>query len=207
VRVGHVIAALTLCAGPAAAEPTARTVIDRFGECALKRDNAHALEVIQTPVDDPNYKKLLGQLASTGCLDIGELTIPDLIFRGSIFAALYKRDFKHSQDDLRTVPKVDYLSGYKLPLSHDATNALAFAYLGDCVVRSDADAARDLIRYEPEAPSSKRAMTRIAAKLSACVDKGQTIAFSRDMISAGVAEGLYRLTVQAHRSAQSGVSQ
>jgi hypothetical protein len=170
---------------------------EQFGTCAVARDPSGSLEFVSTPIDSAQFAGVMKRVVTRDCLDLGGLQLQPLILRGSVFAALYKRDFRQAAPDLKLVPMVEYSAGYATPLSDAASNTVGLARLGDCIVRADAGAARELILNHPETPAEKRAIGQIAAVMPACIEKGRTIGFSRDMIRASVAEALYRLTAQA----------
>jgi hypothetical protein len=189
-------AALVLGASAPALADGLPQITEQFGTCTVKHDPSGSLEFVNTPIDSPQFASVMKRVVSPDCLDLGGLQVQPLILRGSVFAALYRKEFRRAAPDLKLVPMVEYSTGYATPLSDAASNLVGLARLGDCVVRADAGSARELVLNHPETPAEERAIGRIAAVMPACIEKGRTIGFSRDMIRAAVAEALYRLTAQ-----------
>lgn len=193
-----VLGLVVFVGGTAVPAQSPRTSTAQFASCMVKRDAKAALQFVETPVDSARYATLMRRILEQDCYNDGlAVDIPPVALRGSLFEALYKHDFAGAAPDLRGAAKVDYLAGYAVPMTDAAATAVALAHVGDCVVRADPAAARQLLSMAPDTPPEQAAIGVVAARLPACLDKGQTIPFSRSTIRALVAEALYRLTAAA----------
>ena len=176
----------------------ARETVRQFGMCSLRRSPTLSEQLLDVPVDTPQFTKLLNRIAADECLSYGELRIPFQLLRGAIFEAFYSRRFgRDFRADLKSVPSFNYTAGYARPLSEDAANTISLAIVADCVVRTDPAPARQMIAARPGSPSEIEAIGLIAAKLPGCVPPKQKLRFSRSVIRAATAEALYRLSTMA----------
>ena len=175
----------------------ARRTMREFGTCSVARAPGSAERFVGLPVDSPDAARFLPSVASPDCLGDGELHIPRPIIRGSLFEALYVRRFHRSGPvTFAGAAPIDYAAGYSPPYSPAAANAIGMGQLGDCVVRADGEDAKTLILAIPATAEEDGAIAGLTAHLGPCVVKGQRITFSRSIIRAAIAEGLYRLSLQ-----------
>ena len=173
----------------------ARLTSKRFGECSLARAPVAAVQLIDAPVDGPDYDRLIKRVIVDDCLSVGELSLPHQVIRGSLFEALYIKEFGHrAPTSLKDVPTFDYSSGYSRPLSGEALSVISLAVVGDCVARSAPIAAHELITSIPGSGIEDRAVAVVARLLPGCIPPKQTVKFSRSVMRASVAEAMYRLS-------------
>ena len=173
----------------------ARLTSKRFGECSVARAPVAAMQLVDTPVDSPDYDRLVRRVIVDECLSVGELTLPHLVIRGALFEALYAKDFgRQAKTSLKAVPTYDYSSGYSRPFSGNAQNVIGLAGVGDCVARTSPIAAHELITSLPGSGIEDRAFATVARILPGCIPPKQTFKFSRSVVRASVAEAMYRLS-------------
>lgn len=173
----------------------ARLTSKRFGECSVARAPVAAVQLVDAPVDGPDYNRLIKRVIVDDCLSVGELTLPHQVIRGSLFEALYIKEFgRRTPTSLKGVPTFDYSSGYSRPLSAEAQNVIGLAVVGDCVARTAPVAVHELITSIPGSGVEDRAVAVVARLLPGCIPPRQTYKFSRSVIRASMAEAMYRLS-------------
>ena len=173
----------------------ARLTLRQFGSCTLRRTPQVALQVVNLPVDVPDFDKTIRRIASEDCLVAGDLHMPPSLLRGSLFEALYLRDFGRAvAPALKGVPSFDYARGYSRPLSAVAQNTIGLAVVADCVARTSPISAHEFITSLPGSPLEDRAFTVVGRLLPGCVPPQQTFKFSRSVVRSSVAEAMYRLS-------------
>ncbi len=173
----------------------ARLTAKRFGECTLARSPAAAAQLVDMAVDAPGFDKHVRRVIHEDCLSAGELRLPGTVIRGTIFEALYTRDFGRSANpNLKSAPTFDYTKPYSRPFSGSAESVIGLAIVGDCAVRTDPVAAHQLVTSIPGTQLEDRAVAQVARHLPGCVPPNKAFKFSRSIIRASVAEALYRLS-------------
>ena len=172
----------------------AREATRQFGACVVSRRPVFAVRVMQMPVDDPEFSKLMKRLASDECMADGSLTVPILLFRTAVFEAAYLKEFgKSPPEDLKLAPVVDYTVGYSAPLTSTAAVTIALGRMGDCVARADSKAAHFLVTSRPGTALENDAFSVLLKPLPACVVKGETVRISKPVVRGAIVEALYRI--------------
>jgi hypothetical protein len=172
----------------------ARAISRRFAECSIRRGRRSAELYLAAPIGSADQARLQRQVLVDDCLGAGELSLPPDVIRGALFEQLYLLEYKTAPPaDLSTVPTIDYTFGYSAPLTAGAINGIALAQFGDCVARADAGHARDLLTSLPDSTGETAAVGGLMSHLAPCIPQGRTIHFSRSVLRAAIAEGLYRL--------------
>lgn len=172
----------------------ARLISRRFVECTLRRGRRSAELYLAAPIGSADQARLQRQVLVDDCLGAGELSLPTDVIRGALFEQLYLLEYRAAPPtDLSTVPAIDYTVGYSAPLTARAINGIALAQFDDCVARADAGHARDLLISLPDSTGETAAVGGLMSHLARCIPQGRTIHFSRSVLRAAIAEGLYRL--------------
>jgi 23S rRNA pseudoU1915 N3-methylase RlmH len=172
----------------------ARVISRQFAECSIKRTRGIAERYLAAPIGSKEQARLQRQVLVDDCLGAGELTLPVEVIRGALFEQLYLADYRIGPDpDLKAVPAIDYTAGYSAPVGPDAGNGIALAQFGDCVARANIADSRRLLVNLPGSAGETEAVHGLMNHLGACIPAGRKIAFSRSVLRAAIAEGLYRL--------------
>jgi hypothetical protein len=172
----------------------ARLISRQFAECSVKRGRRIAERYLAAPIGSADQARLQRQVLVDDCLGAGELSLPLEVIRGALFEQLYLFDYKAAPaPDLATVAAIDYTIGYSSPVTAQAGNGIALAQFGDCVARADTENARNLLVNLPDSRGETEAVHSLMNHLGACIPRGQKISFSRSVLRAAIAEGLYRL--------------
>lgn len=179
----------------------ARSISRKFAECSVRRGRVTAERYLSTPIGSSDQARLQRQVLVDDCLGVGELRLPPEVIRGALFEQLYLLQYKNDPGrDLSAVAAIDYTAGYSAPVPQHAINGIALAQFGDCVARADTAHARELLINLPDSKGETAAMHGLMPRLGACIPKGQKISFSRSVLRAAIAEGLYRLARAADGS-------
>jgi len=176
----------------------ARVTMQAFAACVVDRSYGQTSRLVDVPVGTEDYAKQLKRLYDTWgdqCLSGGELSFNNVLFRGSLFQALYARDFR-SNGPVAFDPALDtgYRALYPDPVSGDARSSIALVRFAECVSRGDASKVRELLRALPGSEGETVAFGDLVPRFSACIVDGEKIEFSRTMLKGVLAEGLYRLS-------------
>lgn len=186
--------------GATTGKKDARSISRHFAACTIRRGRGSAERYLATPVGAPGWERLQHLVLVDECLGTGELRLPFEVIRGALFEQLYLTDYKADPvADLTAVAPIDYAAGYSSPVSVQVGNAIALGQFGDCVARADSAGARNLLTSLPDSSGETAAVHRLMPRLGACIPAGRKITFSKSVLRAAVAEGLYRLTRAAEQ--------
>lgn len=167
-----------------------------YGRCVLKYSpRAAEAWLLITPGSEAASKK--GRdLAVEDCLVSGEVRFSLSLFRGALYAARY-------QDRYRSILPGNLSKGPEPALwSVDLADAqqvteLALVQVGVCVARSSSEAAHMLTLSVAGTRAETDAIASLTPMLAACLPGGREFHFSKDVMRAAVAEGIYRLRAAA----------
>lgn len=174
----------------------ARLATMEFAECVYEERRARGLaEFLDAPAYSEEASNALDSLLINNCLSAGELTVTDDLMRGAFYEVLYKKGGRLKRlDDFSMTPAVDY--GTVGADNTDRVNSgIQFRQFGDCVVRSDTDAARDLVRSRLLSRAEQRAFSKVQEIAESCLLEGSRLRFSQPIMRGLVAESLYRLAL------------
>jgi hypothetical protein len=174
----------------------ARITMDAFADCMVTRDSRKATAYRDTKYDDPKARELLKDMVSDQCLMDGMLRMPNDLLRGSIFKSFYRREVKAGDAPFqeKAVDFVNYLNDPAMP---DARRYLILLDFAGCVVRADAAKARAFILVEPGSSAEKAALAALQPQFGPCFPAGANVTLNKSIISAVLAEALYREATNA----------
>lgn len=174
----------------------ARRVMRDFGRCVAREQRFLVERFLRMDRADPNLRRRAIGLATEDCLWGGNLRFREELLRGSLFEALYIRDFQSHPVDISGVPPVAYVANED-ELGERHRYWLALNRLADCVVRSDPRSARSLLLSDVDTSEERDLFAAIAPRLSSCLVDGASISFSRQVLRGLIAESLYRISTSA----------
>jgi hypothetical protein len=148
------------------------------------------------PVAGPATWQAFNTLANSKCLLRGSLGMPSELMRGSLYAAMYEIDYRSAPSVPLTVP-VDYAPDVAGARPAEADDYLALHNFADCVVRADPATSRVLILSPVGSAAESASFAQLGPRLSGCIVQGRTITFSKSILSAIIAQALYRATKAA----------
>jgi hypothetical protein len=176
-------------------EVRARRALRDFAICTAQRSRAKTDRYLQQFQPEPETR-LAKSLASSQCLWDGQLKMTWALFRGALYEAVYREDFRKGPvADLQNAPVIDYLAGAADREHPQARVYGALRRLADCAVRADPAAALRLVATLDGTMAEADAFRTLVPRVSGCVVAGQELKFSRPMLRGLVAETLYRLSV------------
>ncbi|WP_162140497.1 hypothetical protein [Sphingomonas sp. PR090111-T3T-6A] len=173
-----------------------RLVTSAFGVCVVRAHRAMVERVLALPRFGKGTWHAFAVLADEKCLNSGTLAMPTDLLRGSLYAALYAIDFRVAPSVQITEP-LDYKPDVAGAEPAAAQSYLALHDFGDCVVRADTATTRALVLSPVGSAAEGENFARLASRFSGCIVQGQTITFSKSVLSAVLAETLYRSTKAA----------
>lgn len=182
----------------------AQRVMNDYGSCILQRSRRRAEAALRKVPGSKWEDQAMRKLASPDCLSDGVLSFQPGLFRGSLFEALYEADFKTTPVAAADAPPVDYSAGADAPITDEVRVQVALRQFADCVVRSNASAARALVLSKVGSAAEGDSFQQLMPAMSRCLAKGVELNFTRPVLRGLIAETLYRLSRAA---ASSSVSQ
>lgn len=176
-------------------EAEAQRVMNDYARCVLIRRSSLAMRFLQTPPRSREAARAGSRAATNVCLGRGELSFHAPLFRGSLFEALYDREFgRRGAEDLGAVPPIDYAADHPDRESDIARQQTSLRQFADCAVRADPAAAHSLIASEVTSEAESRAFAALGPELNGCLPQGIELRFSRPVLRGLIAETLYRLS-------------
>ena len=180
----------------------ARLTMEAFSQCLVSRSRGRVVKFVGMRVDDPTYGKYLRSLFDTSgdtCLSGGELQFNQLVFRGTLFQALYAAEFPNvvAPTDFSLLASSGYRDRYAGEVPPAARNAIALEQFGECVARADGAGVRALLNANANSSQETALFNALVPKFSACIPQGETLAFSKVILKGALAEGLYWLSKAA----------
>lgn len=210
------VAAAILSAAPAVAQETGTLITHRsaqvhgsgktdaretmlaFAECLVSRSPGRTANIIDVRIDSPEYERMMGSYfdeIGDLCMSGGELTMNETLLRGSVFQALYQRDFG-DEGPTSFDPALDtgYRAMYTEPVARKGKLSLGLESFGECVARADGATVRKLLMMRPDSQGEAEAFQTIQPFLNGCIPVGVELTFSLATLKGALAEGMYRLS-------------
>ncbi len=175
------------------ANDAAWAAIVPFASCTVHAHRSMVENVLTMPPLDKRSQSALKSLADNDCLGAGEVDMPYTLMRGGLYAALYAADY-NSAPAVATMTPLDFTADVGGAASLEAQEYLWLHQFADCVVRADTPDSRALVLAGVGNPSENAIFTALASHFNACMVKGQSLTFSKTVLTALIAEVLYRQT-------------
>ena len=181
----------------------ARVTMEQFAACLVSRSRGRVLKYAAMRADDPTYRKFMLSLFDASgdqCLSSGDLSFNPMVFRGTIFQALYAAEFPQDSAapaDFAGVPSTGFREAYGAQVAPEARGVVALEQFGECVARADGPGLRSLLNAIPGSSQETSLFNALVPKFSACIPQGETLAFSKVILKGALAEGMYRLSKAA----------
>jgi hypothetical protein len=184
----------------------ARRVLNDYATCLVKESERRVHEFLITFPGTAEARKIGADIAESDCLYTGQLRFQPSLFRGSLYEALYSRDFAQKATiDFTAAPALDYSVG-KPSGDEAADGQVAIRNFADCVIRADPANARALTLSKVSSSEESRAFEALKPELSGCLTTGIELTFSKPVLRGLVAETLYRLTAASAAAAGQSAS-
>jgi hypothetical protein len=174
----------------------ARRAMNVFAACVLHRHTRQAEDWLSLAPGDPAAAKKLANLMDEKCLYDGQLQFSTMLFRGSLYAALYRVQFGHRPPALS-------------PASGAGGSAGSFGSLSEfanCVVRRDPSTARTLVLATAGSTQEGGALSGLSPQFPLCLAKGSQLRLSKAVMISLLDEALYRDSAAAPGAVTAGTS-
>jgi hypothetical protein len=212
---------------PEYSEAQTRIVVRGYAKCVVKNERRMASEALLLDVDDERFHRHYKILIHPDCFGRQVYGAMSLGFRGDLLRyaladALVSAELAGlPAPDVASVPPLSRRSpgsppsqtlpnGKKMRARDYEDAAVEYARklsaflvgaYGECVVRADPAGALALLLTEPETPAEAVRLDAMGPALSHCLNKGQTLQFSKESLRGTIALNYYRLA-RAARGAQ-----
>lgn len=169
-----------------------RVTIMSFARCMVQRHRVAMEKALAIPPLDDASSIAFKRLVSGGeCLSYGELKMNQSLLRGGLFSALYRADFSRAPG-AAAASTVDWSRDVGGSTTPEQMQYVGLRQFADCAVRADPADARTAVLSAPVSVQERDAYVRLAPQLNACAVKGQSLTFSKTVLSGLLAEVLYR---------------
>ena len=191
----------------------------RFGTCVVSRHGDGAAKAILSNADRKTIFAHYGNLLDGHCLKSDTaMMFPYDTFRYSIADALVARDLvKVPVPNLTGVPSLDHIATpvappapkangsevdqlryqYQLASYERARAARLIDIYGECVVRENPGASRNLLTTMPETAQEEGWFAALQPAFASCLPEGQTVEVSKAALRGTIALNYYRLAETA----------
>lgn len=165
----------------------ARRTLYSFAACVVYRHRNQALQWLSLPQNDPSLSKKAYNFADDRCLMNGDMQFSLNLFRGALYAALYRTQFGEKAL-LPSATSAAVAAGNAGPLVHMYDMLTEFA---NCVVRREPSDVRDLVVAIPGTTRENQALAALSPQFPLCVVKDSRLQLTKSVVSALLAEALY----------------
>ncbi|HWJ68835.1 MAG TPA: hypothetical protein VNS79_02130 [Sphingobium sp.] len=169
----------------------ARMTVSQFADCIVRTDKKQTQRYLAATFRSAESGKIVNDLATSECLWNANLRMPYELLRGAIFRSVYAQNFAASALRFPDEP-VDYTGYLDDKTSPDAIRYLILMDFADCVARADASSVRAFVLAPPASQTEKAALTTLQPQLGPCFPAGANVTFNKSVLSAILAEALYR---------------
>ncbi|MDO7833610.1 hypothetical protein Q4610_00995 [Sphingobium sp. HBC34] len=169
----------------------ARLTMHEFADCIVATSSSEALRYRELGYMVPETKKVLTKLAQSECLRAGQLAMPSDLLRGAIFRSYFLREFGNVSPPVDS-KEVDFSRFVTDPASASGGQYLLLMSLGSCTVRADTAKAAAYVRSTPGSDGETKALGALKPVLGPCYPAGAQLKMNKSVLSALLAEALYR---------------
>lgn len=188
----------TSSASAQSAETKSWGTIQNYARCLVDNWSGIVQEITNVFPASKEYKAAIAPISKSACVDNAELTVPAELVRGSLYQALYVKSYPN---------KAPALAAAQLNLDGDvrgqqearATPFIVLRRYGECVVRTDPESSRALTLSVSGSKAEDAAFAALQPTLNFCLTQGNSVSFSRAVLTGIIAEVLYRLSVPSWR--------
>ncbi len=178
----------------------ARRVADGFATCMVGRHYNATLKVLNIPFSSPERAKAIANLMDRECLNNGLLSFSSTAIQGSLYKALFLREFRSKLPQFNENP-LDFekleMAKTQLSFASPASEVLNFA---GCIVRLDTINSKSLMLSPAGTKSELIAMDALRPAMTKCIKGDQQLSFDKSYFVGALAEAFYR-EAQAFNSA------
>lgn len=169
----------------------ARALVDEFAQCTLDYSPTAVDEALEFIPGTSESSAALAKLARPRCLSNATLRMPSDLLRGALFRAKVLNEFVDQPLVFASEP-IDLTQMITDSGNKDQLRFLILQDFGSCVVRSNPEVAAAFIVELAGSEKEQEALDQLVPLLGPCLPEGSELAFSKSMLSAQLAEALYR---------------
>ena len=174
-------------------DPTiARKVVADFARCVVDRNAKEIHRAFSLP-PGRNYWRTMSVIATNQCLAEGQMSIPQSVMRGAIFAELFRR-FTRDSVRLVAVAPIDFSQAVEKDDQPGRTQR-AKMQLAACIVRTDRMNSTAVVLEPTGSSTQEAAFKALAPSIGPCVSEGEQMTISKSILEGILAEVLYRGTL------------
>ena len=199
-NVFAILLALLVLAEPEAAfaqtydERTSDQVLETYAECIAAKKSGKSIQIakyLRVPVGSELPRHIIAQLVTAKCLKgAGQMTMAPELFGRSLYAALYRRDFRKEPTEFARA--VSYDAEFDAEFIPISDNQVHLREVGDCAASHNLSAAHRYVVARVWSAEEEAVLPEVVAALSKCFRDGEKIAFSHSMLKGILAESLYK---------------
>lgn len=179
----------------------ARSTMDRYASCLVDYNEPKVRRFLSM-FPDKNAEDFGSRLASSECLGSGEMSFSATIFRGSLYKALYRKEFGKSGVAINGA-SIDYAAEAKDFPAEVAGPYIALRQFAECVVVKDVPQSREITLAAAGSQREKAGFAALSPLFGPCLQQGVNVTFSKQVLGGLIAETLYRLSTYPERAAGS----
>jgi len=169
----------------------ARATFLQYAKCTLDVRGEQAMAAVTHFPDSREEMRALQSLPASECVKYATSTFSTRLFRGALYTAMYQARFAAGAPALVAV-KPDFGVGSGQTLTPDQQAMVQLRDFADCVVRRDSANAHAVVIGPIGSDAERTGFANLQPTLSACMVRGQNVAFSKPVLVGLLAEVLYR---------------
>ena len=171
-----------------------RAAVVDFAQCLYDSDKGGARRVLSSGPGAP-LKSAVVAFANGQCWLRGFISFRPSALQGGLFVVAYRNQFRSKSPDLLAEP-IDYNAIAKTLNETQSAPYVALRRFGECVVRSNIEAAHALAQSDVASNAEARAFADISSGLSVCIDAGRSVTLTKELVKCTISEVLYRHATQ-----------
>lgn len=191
-------AAAAPSAGAAKADGPSWPVIQGYAKCLVDQWPGVVQDITNVFPGSAEYKAAIAPLAKSACTQNTELNVPSELVRGGLFQALYAESYPDKAPPLAASP-LNLDADVRGQPESRASSFIVLRRYGECVVRDNPEAARVLTLTTAGTSGETDALATLQPTLNRCLTSGNSVSFSKAVLTGIIAEVLYRLSVPSWR--------
>ena len=172
----------------------ARAALNAYAACLVANLPAYAAAFVKELPGRHRSEHDAQMLSVRACPRDPEIRYDDNALRGSLFVAMYKRDFVDQAPVISALP-LDYADEIEGAQSALASRYVAVRQFGECVVRQEPVVSRSVVISPAGSIQESAAINDLKPALSRCLDQGAQVEMTKSSLTKLIAEVLYRLSV------------
>jgi len=169
----------------------ARGTFQQYAQCTLDTRGERVATAVSYFPDSREEMRALQALPANECVKYASSTFSTRLFRGALYTAMYQARFANGAPAL-TAEKPDFAEGSGPRMTDEQQAMVQLRDFADCVARQDGANAHAAVMGPIGSDAERDAFAALQPTMSACMVRGQNVAFSKPVIVGLLAEVMYR---------------